>query len=165
MWDTEAIIICCFDKYRWNRTKRIDFAFISVISNWHMKCTVLWVRVKLGKTTFNLHTISVYSMLIHNDLWQSQASRWLRKPFLLIWYKRYEQCIKVMNNVRFLKRRSPHMPNVRALSLTVEYLWAMLKFLESMPTVTIKVACSKIMVAPERSCHRKHTCQIWKPYV
>ena len=33
---TEVIIICCLDEYRWHGTGRIGFAFIAVISKWHI---------------------------------------------------------------------------------------------------------------------------------
>ena len=46
-----------------------------------------------------------------------------------------------------------------------KFVGAMLKFLKSRSKVIVKVTCSKFMVPSERSCHKVHTCQIWKPYL
>ena len=38
-----------------------------------------------------------------------------------------------------------HMPNMKALSLTIKKLWPMLKFFKSRPKVTVKVTNSKFI--------------------
>ena len=49
-----------------------------------------------------------------------------------------------------------YMPNMNAQSVTVGKLWPKFK---SGSKVRVKVTYSKLMVSPERSCHREHTCQ------
>ena len=55
--------------------------------------------------------------------------------------------------------------NIKAPSLRIKKLWPMLKFFKSRSKVTVKVTCSKFMIPSERSCHKEHSCQIWKPYL
>ena len=53
----------------------------------------------------------------------------------------------------------------KALPLSTNELWPMLKFFESISKVTVKVTCSKFMVQSERHYHKEHTCQISMPYL
>ena len=57
------------------------------------------------------------------------------------------------------------MFNMKAPSLLNRKLWPRLKFIKSRSTFKVKVTRSKIMVPCERSCHKKNTCAIWKPYL
>ena len=52
------------------------------------------------------------------------------------------------NNVKVLSYRT-YMPNMKALSLTVQNIWAMLSFFECRSKVTVKDLCSKFMVPLE----------------
>jgi hypothetical protein len=47
---------------------------------------------------------------------------------------------------------------MKALSLAIQKIWPMLKFLKSGPN--FKVTRSKILVPIERSCHKEHTYEI-----
>ena len=46
-----------------------------------------------------------------------------------------------------------HVPNMKALPLSINELWPMLKFFKSRSKATVKVTCSKFMVLLERPCH------------
>jgi hypothetical protein len=49
---------------------------------------------------------------------------------------------------------------MKALSLAIEKIWPMLKFLKSGSNFKVKVPRSKILVPTERSCHKEHTYEI-----
>ena len=53
---------------------------------------------------------------------------------------------------------------MKALSLPIQKLCPMLKFLKSRSKVKVKVTRSKILVSMERYCHKEYTCEIWKLY-
>jgi hypothetical protein len=50
--------------------------------------------------------------------------------------------------------------HVKSLSLTIQKIWPMLKFLESGSNFKVKVTRSKVMIRIERSCHKKQTYEI-----
>jgi hypothetical protein len=52
----------------------------------------------------------------------------------------------------------------KALSLTIQKIEPMLKFLKSKPNFKFKVRRSKLLVSVERSCHKDTTYEIWKSY-
>ena len=52
---------------------------------------------------------------------------------------------------------------MKALCLMVRKLYAELMFSKCGSKVTVKVTCLKFMVPSKMSCHKEHTCQIWKP--
>ena len=49
---------------------------------------------------------------------------------------------------------------MKALSLTIQKIWSMLKFLKSGSNFKVKVTRSKILVPIERSCHKEDTYEI-----
>jgi hypothetical protein len=49
---------------------------------------------------------------------------------------------------------------MKALSLAIQKIWPMLKFLKSGSNFKVKVTKSKILVQIERSCHKEHTYEI-----
>jgi hypothetical protein len=49
---------------------------------------------------------------------------------------------------------------MKALSLTIQNIWPMLKFLKSGSNIKVKVIRSKMLVPIERSCHKEHTYEI-----
>jgi hypothetical protein len=53
---------------------------------------------------------------------------------------------------------------MKSLSLAIQKIWPMLKFLKSGSNFKVKVTRSNILVPIERSCHKEHTYEIWKPY-
>ena len=53
--------------------------------------------------------------------------------------------------------------NMKNLSLTIQKLWPMFKFLKSRSNFKVKVSRSKILVPVERACHKEHTCNMKVP--
>jgi hypothetical protein len=53
-----------------------------------------------------------------------------------------------------------HIRNVKALPLTIQKIWPMLKFLKSGSNFKVKFTRSNIMVPIERSCHKEHAYEI-----
>ena len=53
--------------------------------------------------------------------------------------------------------------NIKALSLLVQKLWSRLSFFKSRSKVKVKVMRQKNLVPTGRYCHKKYTCEIWKP--
>jgi hypothetical protein len=49
---------------------------------------------------------------------------------------------------------------MKALSLTIQKIWAVIKFYKCRSNFKVKVRRSKIMVPIERSCHKEHIYEI-----
>jgi hypothetical protein len=49
---------------------------------------------------------------------------------------------------------------MKAILLTIQKIWPILKFLKSRSNIKVKVSRSKIMVPIERSCHKEHIYEI-----
>jgi hypothetical protein len=46
---------------------------------------------------------------------------------------------------------------MKSISLAIQNIWPILKFLKSGSNFKVKVTRSKILVPIERSCHKEHT--------
>ena len=50
--------------------------------------------------------------------------------------------------------------NMKALSLAIQTIWPMLKFLKSGSNFKVKVTMLEVLVPIDRSCHKEHTYDI-----
>jgi hypothetical protein len=59
--------------------------------------------------------------------------------------------------MKVLVIKNTHM---KSLSLTIQKIWPMLKFLKSGSNFKVKVTRSKVMIPIKRSCHKEHTYEL-----
>jgi hypothetical protein len=76
------------------------------------------------------------------------------------WVKLQGQGHKVKNYGTIRKVLIIGNTHMKSLSLTIQNVWPMIKFLKRGSNFKVKVTRSKILVPRESSCHKKHTYEI-----